>query len=220
MPRSKVCKLLIIFGVLLFQIQFLQAQEKLFCTHSKLYDKYPLDSVSLFNKELDSSFALPFHAALSHYPELDSVQIVVKRKRIRTMMLSRPAPSFLFAPRHKRKYVILINNGKHWPADLLFEDMGCQAAIGIIGHELAHTLTYEKLSNLSLFLYGFKYLISRKKIEHETDIIVIDRGLGEELLEFNQFLENHEEIDHKYKKKKSKYYLSASEIERRIQDQL
>lgn len=60
-----------------------------------------------------------------------------------------------------------------------------EAIIGLFAHELAHIVSYERRSFLNRMLFVWNYYLSKdkkRKVEHEADMIAIEKGYGKELL--------------------------------------
>ena len=67
-------------------------------------------------------------------------------------------------------------NEYKWPND---------AVIGLIVHELAHIVSYQRRTFVSRMLFIWDYYISedtRRNVEHEADEIAIEKGYGPELV--------------------------------------
>lgn len=77
-------------------------------------------------------------------------------------------------------------------------------------------MDYENKSNVGLLFFTLRYLLQRKKIERETDKVAIERGLGEEMLNYNLHIKKSKLLSKEYLRKKKKYYLSATEIEKMV----
>lgn len=161
----------------------------------------------------DSALLLPSILALQYYPELEETSIEFRRKKIGTLMAARPKLNFIFRKRAKREYVIFINTLPGNECNHLLKDMTVCAKTGIIGHEYAHILTYEEMSNGRLLLFACTYLFRKKKIERETDLIAVERGLGDQIMDFNRHIFRSEHASKKYLRKKQRNYLSIAEIE-------
>ena len=171
-------------------------------------------------KVFDSAMLIPSLLAISYYPELKNARIQFRHKKIPTLMAARPAPGSLLRKREKRLYLIIISTNPDNHSHTLFQNMSVSSKTGIIGHEYAHLLEYEKKSNFGLILYGIQYFFARRKIERETDMTAISRGLGNEMLEYTLHLKTSRLISRKYHKRKKKYYLSAAEIRNLVENTL
>ncbi|MBN2485278.1 MAG: hypothetical protein JXB34_04850 [Bacteroidales bacterium] len=154
----------------------------------------------------------------SYYPELIGVKIEVRRKKITTMMAARPRRDFLFCSKDKRTYVLLITEKFSMNADSIYNQLGPCAIIGVLGHELSHIADYSTKTNAELLFFGIKYVINRREIEKQTDLAAIEHGFGPGLVEFTRFIHHSPLVDKKYRNKKSKYYLSAVDLESSLTD--
>jgi hypothetical protein len=150
--------------------------------------------------------------ALYYFPELKNVRIKFKRKKLNTTMASRPSFSSIFKSRSKRLYEIYLNDFPD--VDIPFDSTSFNAQVGIIGHELAHIVDYEARSKIELIKLAFKYRDKkfRAKMEADTDIRTIYRGLGWQVLAFEKFVNNYPHTPKEYKKYKEEIYLSPQDI--------
>mgnify|MGYP006293448961 CR=1 FL=1 len=165
------------------------------------------------NKMYDSAMLYPILMAIQHYPELQNTAIEFRRGNIPTLMAARPRLSTLFRKKDKREYLVIISTNPVNKSKQIFRNMSLSAKTGILGHEFAHVLCYEQLSSFQIVLFGIRYLFGKRKIEHETDRVAIERGLGEELLNYTMHIKHSKLTCKKYRKRKRKYYLSVSEIQ-------
>jgi hypothetical protein len=128
-------------------------------------------------------------------------------------MAARPELNFLFRKKEQRTYVVFVNSNPKNYGRKMISNMSQCAQTGIIGHEFAHLLSYTTKSNTQLICFGFKYIFFKKKVERETDMTAIERGLGYQLLDFNHHVRKSELASKKYLKRKDRNYLSVVEIE-------
>ena len=165
------------------------------------------------NKLLINQIKLPALVELSYYSELELVSIEFKKKRIKTTMAAFPKMGSVFRKKQNRKYIIVINKDSVKIKNRYFNDFPFNAQIGIIAHELSHITTYNELSSFQIVSYGIRYLFGnqRRKIEHETDLIVLEHGLGWQLYDFSNFIYSNV-TDNKYLEYKKKYYFSPNQI--------
>jgi len=164
------------------------------------------------NNTLETSMFVPAMLAIQHYPELRNTRIEFRYKKIPTLMAARPKLFSLFGNRKNRKYLLIISTNQNNHCKKLFQNMPLSSKIGILGHEFAHILDYEKKTKFGLIKYGMKYLFNKKEVERKTDYIAISRGLGHEMLDYNLYLKGCNLISRKYLAQKKKYYLSITEI--------
>jgi hypothetical protein len=163
---------------------------------------------------------IKFKEALSQaareFPELNGLSIEVRRKHIGTMMAARPKPGFIFRKPEHRKYVIFITDKPGMNAEKIYSHMSYCAQLGVLGHELCHILDYRNKSNLQMLGFAIAYPFNKKSIEAKTDLTAVQRGFGEELIEYTRYIHHSPLVNRKYLVKKKKYYLSASELAKNI----
>jgi len=84
---------------------------------------------------------------------------------------------------------------------------------GLFAHEFSHLEQYSKMSWLQLGFFAILYSVSddfKKRVERKTDMTVIEKGFGRELLAFREYrLRTGSEQD---KKALIDHYLSLEEI--------
>ncbi len=130
--------------------------------------------------------------ALAHYPELKEVSIEFKMLEAESPFVSRPTVlSTLFRSATKRHYLVLISTKSNgWLGDILIDDLPFEAQVGVLGHELAHTLNFVsrnffKMVRVPIGNLSTSYL---NKFEYATDQRAIDHGLGCHLLQWSTFV--------------------------------
>jgi hypothetical protein len=166
------------------------------------------------NKKFQKEFELPCLIALSQYPELQEVRIEFVYDKIRTTMAARPLASALFFKKKNRIYRIYINTDSSRVKGVLLHQLPFDAQVGIIAHELAHIFDYENKSIWSIIKTGVGYLFDgyRVRLEHQTDMTVIKRGLGWQLYTFTDFLFNCKDVPVAHLKYKAKFYYSPADF--------
>lgn len=162
------------------------------------------------NKELLDEYKDILITALSYYPELKSTHIKFEYSNEKTTMASRP--SRLLFP---RTYKILINKNKNFDG-IPFDSIPWNAAVGIVGHELAHIVDYESLNVFGLIdrllLYS-NMQHGKPYFEKSIDLITINRGLGWQLYDWAKFAMYDNDIaSEEYKEFKRHTYLTPDEI--------
>jgi hypothetical protein len=127
--------------------------------------------------------------ALSYYPELVEVPIEFKLVEAKSPFVSRPTVlTTLFRNASKRHYLVLISTkSKGWLGDILIDDLPFEAQVGVLGHELAHTVNFVsrnffKMMRVPIGNLSEAYL---DKFEYETDQRAIQHGLGCNLLQWS-----------------------------------
>jgi len=178
--------------------------EEVFCT---------LDSVSCSRHKIlitNDTFAGAFLKAINYYPELCERKIRVQYGSIKTSMAALPRIFSILYKRDNRTYRIIINRN----TKQLIYDAPFDACVGVMGHELAHILDYSTKSGCRLTWIGVRYLGKnyRRKMERQTDLVTIERGLGWELYNFANFIKYEADIDEKYRNYKLDMYMNPEEI--------
>jgi hypothetical protein len=183
--------------------------------------KDSLRLVLLAYKQIVEDYEASILAALMYYPDLKATNIQFRSSRITTSMAALPKGGNLFRKRQNRKYAILINNKVNSNRAPLISEVPFVAQVGVIGHELAHIVDYKTKSNIRLMYEGLAYYFNssfKRKLEHKIDRIAIHRGLGEGIIAFRIYIDNESNATEKYKLFKQKIYLSATDIERIINE--
>jgi len=165
------------------------------------------------NKNIPQQHADQWLAALSHYPTLEQTKIRFKPCKIKTTLNARPTLfSTFFVKPNKRKYVIRYNVSSKGqiPLSLVNE----KALMGLMGHELAHLVDYQKRNCWQVLGRGTDYLSKRRKaaFEKEIDMLAIKHGFGEHLYTWSDFVLNHSCANDSYKAFKKDTYLTPKQI--------
>jgi len=132
------------------------------------------------NKSLPPGFELQALLALSHYPELKTVSIRFVIDDVDIPLSSRPHWASLLKGAEKRNYLVVIDsNRKQGNGAFLLKNQPFNAQVGILGHELAHTVYYLDRSFFGIVADALCQLSDcRIQFERATDRRVIDYGLG------------------------------------------
>ena len=157
---------------------------------------------------------LPIHIALSYFPDLTCKKIVFKSAKIATTMNARPTiGSLLFSKKENRVYVVRLNNQKR-DSVISIQTIPFNGKIGIFGHEFCHFADYQTKSIGGVMSRGFAYLSAKKKakFEKQIDRNTINRGLGWQLYDFENYVFEDSNATSAYKKFKQEIYLEPSEI--------
>jgi len=167
-----------------------------------------------FNKKVPKEVLSNFYTAIGYYPELQHVNIKVRYGNIKTTMQCRPRWDFLFHKKTNRSYVMYIGNKIKNGNGILYRDLPLNAQIGVIGHELAHIIDYQRMNNLQLCGFGFDYLTEKKKreIENRIDLIAIHRGLGYQIKDFSKYVFEESGASFEYLRYKMKFYFRPNQI--------
>lgn len=142
------------------------------------------------NKELPKGYELQTLLALSHYPELKDVSIRFIQEEAWMPLTSRPEPMSLFGKKESRRYTIIISTKSLEEFEpVLLQNVPFNAQVGIIGHELAHTVSYLDKSLWELIIIGINYVFPdfRARFEKNTDRRTIAHGLGWQLLHYTEY---------------------------------
>ena len=172
------------------------------------------------SKIIPESIQLQALLALSHFPELKEMNVRFVFAKSQLAYASRPDLKSIFQPPLKREYLIILSTySSKTPTELLFSNLPFNAQIGILGHELSHTIFYLDKTASELISTGIKYLNSkyRVKFENKTDRMAIQRGLGWQLLEFAKYSREHPKTSPQLIHWLNKFYLSPSRILNYIQ---
>lgn len=132
------------------------------------------------NKDLPTGYELQALLALSHYPQLKNVRIKFVLDDVAIPLSSRPHWSSMLRSSRKRTYQVIMDTNMEGPRSaLLLKNQPFNAQIGIIGHELAHTVYYLNRSFFGIIGDALCQLSScRIDFERNTDKRLIDYGLG------------------------------------------
>lgn len=189
-----------------------------------------IDSVILLNKldslllnvksknDVPENLELSFFAALLHYESLFSTPIRFKYCKIKTTLNVRPTlGSILFCKKENRKYVIRINTCNA-QGSIGIENVPFNARVGLLGHELAHIVDYGSLTILQLLKRGFSYLNAEDKAEYEKqiDLHTVEAGLGWQLYDWANYIQQQPDITEDYKAYKKRTYLESKTIAQKI----
>ena len=174
--------------------------------------------VHLGNKIIPENILEEAHIALSHYPELEDVEIEFRyKKRIKkSFMQAQPKLANLFKGKKDRSYYVLMSSRFLVEnEEFSMADVPSEVLIGWLGHELGHIMDYRERSALELAKFGAQYIISDnfiRKAERTADTYAINHGMGNYVFATKDFILNHSHLSDKYKKRKVRLYLSPEEI--------
>ncbi len=133
------------------------------------------------NKEYPPEYELQVLLSLSHFPELKDAHVRFVVKDYAFPISSIPKPLSTVRSPEKRTYLIRIDTEMEGPRDaLLLKNQPFNAQVGILGHELAHTVYYLERSFFGIFADGVCFLLRncRNQFERDTDVRLIHHGLG------------------------------------------
>ncbi|MDJ0840847.1 MAG: hypothetical protein QNK37_30325 [Acidobacteriota bacterium] len=169
------------------------------------------------NKKIPKRYELEILLALSHYPELARAHINFKLTMNRVPATSRPRIYSLFFPRDKRRYLVTISETDSWGASkAVAKNQSFDARIGLIGHELAHTVHYHRKNVFGIIGMGLNLLNpkQRARFERRTDQRAIDHGLGWQLHQWALELRGGSDIGNSWL---DAFYMTPGEIRREIE---
>lgn len=173
-------------------------------------------------KTILPEFESEIYATLSYFPELDSTRIIFKEAKIKTSLNTRPTiGSVLFKKRENRTYVIRIKpNNRDSVATLDQADFN--AVVGVLGHELCHIVDYSHRGIFGILgrLLSYTNKKGKRKYEAEIDQMTIDRGLGWQVYDWEDFVFNKSKATVKYKKYKRSVYYTPEELLLLIEESL
>lgn len=173
------------------------------------------DKIFLKNKDAPAVCQDAVTYALSFFPELKTVPIQFYYKPSVLPHKSRPTFRSVFRKANKNRVYKVTISSKTVPelTPLIFDNLTFNEQVGMIAHELAHVIQFQKSSTLGLLKTGFAYLFktARTQLEQEADKIAIQRGLGWELYAFSNARERISP-DNPVVEYLSTFYLSPEEI--------
>lgn len=171
-----------------------------------------------YKKKLAPGFELQCLLALSHFPELKDTPIDFIVGPSYWPLSSRPQILSTLLPPLERKYLVLISSDSadFWEP-ILLKNTPFNEQVGIIAHELGHTVYYQDKTALQLISIAYKYEYDREfylEFERDGDELAIRRGLGYQMYDYAWFVrkafgDSQEEIEHD---KAGGPYLNPQEI--------
>ena len=170
------------------------------------------DSCNLYNCPKTDEMSVLI--ALSFFPELSGRKIIFKGKEIKTTLNARPTiSSLLFSKKSNRTYVIRINTNKS-DSIISLSEIPFNAKIGLFAHEFSHFSDYQSRSLFGIIARGISYSSkkTKAKFEKEIDLNTINRGLGWQLFDWSNYVQNESNATFKYKEFKMNIYLSPEDI--------
>lgn len=172
----------------------------------------------IHNKVIPDNIKNECLIALSHYPELRDIAIEFRFKKNikKSFMQAQPKFTSLLLPKHKRKYIIFMNERMQIESqEITVTDVPHEVLIGWLGHELGHVMDYIHRSSLNLIVFGIKYITLGsyiKEAERAADTFAIQHGLLDYILATKNYILNHAHLSETYKARIKRLYLSPEEI--------
>lgn len=177
-----------------------------------------LDSYDLEFQHVQSPILKEWFAeTLSAYPELRERKIYLRRLTMsRSTMRAQPVLNAAFFRRATRQYRVDFSDHLEITQHVRVQELPKEVVIGWFAHELGHIIDYLHRPALGMISFGLGYAFwSRylRKAERRADAYAIEHGFGSEILATKRYLMSHTTLPESYKKRLSKYYLSADEID-------
>ena len=172
------------------------------------------------NKTIPGKYELSILLALAHYPELRECEIDFVLSKEGAPLESRFSIPSLLGPGKNRKYIICLleTTGQFWDP-ILMDRLSLNSRVGIVAHELSHTVYYHQLSTLQILKWGMLYLLKpgfAAKHEKSTDINTVYRGYGYQLLDYAIYVRSDKALKAEYDAPGGKwidvYYMPPNEI--------
>ncbi|MGM0635056.1 MAG: hypothetical protein ACQESK_03240 [Bacteroidota bacterium] len=176
------------------------------------------DSTNYDNKKIPKSIEKETKIALSHYPELEGIEIEFRFKKNLKKSIMNAQPRFwdLFKIRKKRSYYIHISETfSIEDEEFKITEIPSDVLIGWLGHELGHIKDYQHRSALNMVWFGVKYTLSSgfiREAERIADTYAVNNGMGEFIIVTKNFILNHTHLTNEYKERIKRLYLSPDEI--------
>lgn len=157
-----------------------------------------------------------FRAVMKNFKGLHEYEIILNQGKIKSStMQAQPIISLKSIFTGVKRYRIKLNHHIRDHEELRITDVPDSVLKGWFAHELGHVVDYKQHSNLSMIIFGIKYLLFKKfkmKVEHDADYIAITYGYHEEILATKRYIVEHDIIGDKYKNKILKYYLTEEDV--------
>jgi hypothetical protein len=186
--------------------------------YDQAYYRQRIDSLKAafgFKKLYPPEYELQTLLALSHYPELRNAPIHFQKvEQAFPLIAARPDPLNLLRNRSNWIYNVYISEKATEPLEPdLFANFSFNAQVGILGHELAHTLYYQDKTAADMIAIGVKYLFSdpyKAKFEQDTDRQAIAHGMGWQVLEYSTHYRQNSRLSPQEISAIDRYYLNPS----------
>ena len=143
------------------------------------------------NKKMPAGLEKQIIYALSYFPELAKTKIKFRlKKSTGGIIATQPTIGSLLRRSSKRTYVVIINDSTEGRKIPLFAKCEINGQVGILGHELCHIIYFNNSTGLGLLGLGISHVSKSymDRFEHDTDSMDIVRGLGYQLIAWNEYL--------------------------------
>lgn len=169
------------------------------------------------NKNLAKGYELQCLLALSHYPELKEVPIDFVIQETFIPLASRPSPMSVLLPWVKRKYLVVISSkSADFFEGILMHNLPFNEQVGVLGHELAHSLFYLDKNSFQLAWIAYQYEKNgpfHDRFEQDTDKRAVAHGLGYQLYDYAFFVrKSFGNTQEEIAKEEGGTYLSPKEL--------
>lgn len=147
-----------------------------------------------------------------HAHQIDVVQLPIKGSTMQAQPVIRFSNLFSSQKHYRVNVAIFVRDSQ----EIRVSDLPDDVLTGWFAHELGHIVDYEPYGNLSMIVFGLKYLLIpkfKRKVEHEADYIAIKRGFKREILASKRYILESGLISQKYINKISRYYLPIIDVE-------
>ncbi len=171
----------------------LQAYSKQF-VYDREYEARRFDELHTVygrNTILPDGFELQALLALSHFPELRHVEIEFVVKKAIVPLISYVRLRSVFRKPKERRYRIVISSKSFAAAEpMLLASLPFDAQVGILGHEIAHTVEYIEKGPFGMLGVPLCSLRRRcrEPFERATDRRAVDHGLGWQLYGYYRYV--------------------------------
>ena len=229
--RCLLWGILIFMALMCLSFFFPPPPEQTVHTHMSAYPyslkekRFLIDSLRKIygsNKKLAPGYELQCLLALSAYPELKNSHIDFILQDGGAPMESTFDYLSLLGSEESRTYIILLNDSADptFLEPILLRNLPFDAQVGILAHELGHTVYYRKLNLVQIISWAMNYgLFPSYRAAHErsTDELTVFQGMGWQLLKYAEFVRYDETTKSLYANGKvfmDSFYLTPEEIER------
>jgi hypothetical protein len=144
------------------------------------------------DKEIPAGYEKQVLYALSYFPELKHTKIRFKiKKGGRGIIATRPTIGSLLRRSSKRTYIVVIADSTNRSSFPAFSKSDVNGQVGILGHEFCHIVYFNNSTGVDLLGLAVSHISRRymDRFEYKTDSMDIERGLGYQLIAWNEYLQ-------------------------------